>query len=159
MVQWLHIYLIYEVTLLIIRLPLWLHGESLQYRLDSLCCTLHPQDYFVTTNLYSFIPSPFPPSAPEPPSLWQSAVHSLYLWVLVLFVHFFCSLDSAYEITWYLSLSVWLISIPCRSMSFHMVKVHFFKQLSDIPLWVCTITSLSNRLLLGPQAASVSWLL
>ena len=34
--------------------------------LYSLCCTLHPHDYSLTTNLYFLIPSPFSPILPTP---------------------------------------------------------------------------------------------
>ena len=47
------------------------HGPCMYvlWLLCSLCFTLHPYDYSVTTNLYFLIPSPFPPSPPTPSPL------------------------------------------------------------------------------------------
>ena len=51
--------------------PTWHHTQLLQCNIidciPSLCSTLHPHGYFVTTDLYFLTPSPFSPS-PQPPS-------------------------------------------------------------------------------------------
>ena len=49
-----------------------------QYGLYSLCCTLHPCDYFVTTNLQFSIPLPFSAS---PTTLSPLATISLFLYL------------------------------------------------------------------------------
>ena len=49
--------------------------------LCSLCCTLHPHNYCVTTNLCFLILSPFLPSPPNPPPSWQPSKLSMYLWL------------------------------------------------------------------------------
>lgn len=61
----------------------------------------YPHDYFVSTNVYILIPSPSPFSLPA-----QSGSHQN---VSILFVRFFCSIDSTCQ--WnlkILSFSVWL---------------------------------------------------
>ena len=75
---------------------------------------------------------------PNTPPLWQPSVRSLYLWVYVLFVYLYCSLESTCnlcEIIQYLPFSGWLISlstVPSRSI--HAVTILLW--LSNIPLHI-----------------------
>ena len=105
---------------LIFPVPSWHHTKLLQYYwLYSLCCNLHPCDYFVTTNLYFLIPLPFTPSPPIHPPLRQPSVCSLYLWVSFYFICLYYSLDYTYEWNRMVSVFLWLISlsiIPSRSI-------------------------------------------
>ena len=57
------------------------HGSHVQvlWLLNSLCCTLHPHGYSVTTYLYVLISSP-PHPFPPPPPIWQPSKCSAYLW-------------------------------------------------------------------------------
>ena len=66
--------------------------------LYSLCCTLHPSDYFVTTNWYFLILLPFSLS-PQLPSLLATIIliSVIYKSVCNFFVHLFCYLNSAYK--------------------------------------------------------------
>ena len=54
-----------------------------------LCCTLHPHDYFVTTNLYFSVPSPFSPSPSTSLPLAAISLFSLSESVSILFVCLF----------------------------------------------------------------------
>ena len=49
--------------------------------------------------------------APQTPSLWQLSVSSHYPWVYFYFVYFIHKTPQVSEIIWYLSISVWLISL------------------------------------------------
>ena len=64
------------------------------------CCTLHPHDYWVKTNLYFLIFHLFT-ILPHPLPIWQPSKHSLYLWfVSVLLAFLFwvlCSIFHKYE--------------------------------------------------------------
>ena len=58
----------------------------------------------------------------HPHHLWQPPVCSLYRWVMFVCVCLFVLTPHGIEIIWYLSLSVWLISLsimPSSSKSFH----------------------------------------
>ena len=56
--------------------------------LYSLCCTLHPHGYSVTTNLHFLIPSHFSPN-PLPSGNHQNVL-CIYDFVSLLLVHLFC---------------------------------------------------------------------
>ena len=95
-----------------------------------------PHDYFVTTNLYFSVPSPFSPSPPTPP-LGQPSAYSRCLWVCFCFVCLYGSLDSTCK--WNLSFSDWFIWLSVTlSRSTHTIgngKIAFcsFLQLHSIP--------------------------
>ena len=58
----------------------------------------------------------------HPHHLWQPAICSLYHWVMFVHVCLFFLIPRGIEIIWYLSLSVWLISLsimPSSSKSIH----------------------------------------
>ena len=117
--------------------------------------------YFIIGSLYLLLPFTYF-VCPHSPSLWQLPVCSLYLWVcfcFVLFVLFF-KIPQKSEIIWYLSFSVWLISlsiIPFRSIVFlQMVRFHSFFCLSNILFYTYTTSSLSSHLLMDTYVASIS---
>ena len=66
------------------------HGRQLlqYYRLYSLCCTVHPHDYSVTTSSCFLIPSPFPPclQSPSPPA--SISLHSVSVRLFLFFLLF-----------------------------------------------------------------------
>ena len=68
------------------------HAYYVPWLLSALCCTLHPYDYSVTTNLY-LVPSPFHPTLQQPSHL-ATVRHFLYLWFCFCFVCLFYLLDS-----------------------------------------------------------------
>ena len=73
-----------------------LHATSLQ---------LYRNSQFVLLNPFTLFTQPL-----NAPPHRQLLVRSLYVWVCFYFVCLFCSLESTYEIIWYLYLSFWLIS-------------------------------------------------
>ena len=97
-----------------------------------LCCTLHPHDCLVTTDLYFLIPSPFH-LAPQTLS-HRTTIHlfsvSMSLFLCCLFILFFKFHIHMSEILWYLSFSAWLTSLSIiPSQSIHVVandKISFF---------------------------------
>ena len=74
------------------------HGSCMYviWLLYFLCCTLYPQDYFLTTDLYFLIPSPFHTFL-WTPSIRQSSKHSLYLWFYFCSACLFYSLESIFD--------------------------------------------------------------
>ena len=67
-------------------------------------------------------PSYLPLHHPPPHHLWQPPMWSLYHWVMFVHVCLFFLIPCGIEIIWYLSLSVWLISLsimPSSSKSVH----------------------------------------
>ena len=86
--------------------PAWHHTYSLQYYcLNSLCCNLHPRDYFVTATLCLSIPSPLSPSPPPLPSGTRQPVSSvsMSLFLFCLFIYGVLSIPQRSKIIWYLS--------------------------------------------------------
>ena len=89
--------------------------------------------YFVIINFHTLILLPFPHLnpftfstwSPNPPLLWQSPLWSLHLRVCFycLFIYFVHWIPHISEIIWYLSFSVWLISLSITpSRSIHIVS-------------------------------------
>ena len=82
--------------------------------------------------------------------------------ILFCYICLFCFVGSQRrEIIQYVSFSIWLISLgKISSKSIHVVtsgKILFFLWLSNIPLYVCTTSSLSIHLLMDTYVASISW--
>ena len=85
--EWLDIYITYKVISLLRLVPIWHHTQLLQYCwLYFLCCTLHPHDCFYFWPFYIVFLSPFSPILPTSPSIWQTSIYSLYVWVCFCFV-------------------------------------------------------------------------
>ena len=96
----------------------------IKYWLYFLCCSLHSCDLFCNWQFVSINPlDPFH-LLPSLPCLWQPLVYSLYLWVyfcFVVFVHWFCFIDSSYKWKWFVFLCLISLSInPSRPV--HVVK-------------------------------------
>ena len=107
---------------------------------------------FCNYQLYFLSPSPFSPVPLIPlPSVNCQNILWFSVFLLRLFILFF-KIPHMSEIMWYLSFSVWPVSlskIPCRSI--YVVengKISFSMWLSHVPFYICT-TSLFIYLLMG----------
>ena len=149
--------------------PTWHHSQLLQYyQLRSLCCTLHPHDYSVTTNLYFLIPSPFSP-VPQPSSHLSNIKMFSVSMSLFLFCLFVCVfLDSTYK--WnhlgHLSSPIWLTPLSKISSMSILVGVDgkisfFFFNDWVIFTYICTTSFLFFTFvrtnILGNVHVSVVW--
>ena len=109
-----------------------------KYWLYSLCCTIHPSAYLTSNNLY--LPHSHPHNAPPPPTGSHKTVLYIYETIsLLYFAGLFFWIIHIYDI-YYLSFSVWLISVSIMSSKSIYVtangKIVFFSWLSSIPLCV-----------------------
>ena len=121
--------------------------------------------YFATENLYLLLSLTYfspPPHPPQP--LATTCLFSVSLTVSVWLCSFICFylLESTYKWHHTVFVFVWFISLSIRSSrSFHVVanvKISFFF-MANIPLLICTTSSLSIRLSMGTYVVSISWLL
>ena len=108
-----------------------------------LCCTSHPCDHFLVTNLYFPILSPFAPNSTTLlPSSKHQCVFCIYESVCTYCVCLYYSWDSTYKCSHRVFVLLLLISlgiIPFRS-NYAVIsgKLHSFLWPGNIPLYICS---------------------
>lgn len=132
------------------------HTELLQfYWLYSSHCTWHPSwlIYFITGNLYFFIPFTYFAQSPIPPFLWQSLIRSLdyeSAFILSCFSDFIFKCDhTVFVFLWLNSMSWYLLDtfMLLQMIRFHLKKMISYNNLSgpqrtmNIPPMCCLLLS------------------
>ena len=129
--QWSDNHILHKVLPWYFQYPPVTKHSYYSYWLYSLYCTVHPHDYFVTTNLHFLIPSPFSPS-PSTPLEW-SLEWATYWLASVLGVvtdwqsfgslgyHWFATFQK--HSYWNEAVADWLIFRACVPVCYHQLMV------------------------------------